>query len=566
MDYSKHSAVPVPSGKASGAWHPTATGVTSSQITGLAIPFTPTNESYGFDANGNRKDINGGSQSSTNSHNRLQTDGTYNYVYDNEGNVTIRTKISDNTVTEYAWDYRNRLNTVTDKTAAGGSTTKRIEYTYDVFDNRTAKRVDVDGNGSWDRYEVFSWADGQEVMRWVDSDGQAATEMLRLADRYLWSDAVDKLLSDEQYLNNTGMLISATSATAVAGNTLWALNDHQGSVRDLIDNNGIVRQHVVYDSFGNRLREVDYDTAGTAIASNNAAAIDTVFGYTGRDWDADIGMQYNRSRWYDPKTGRWLSQDPIGFAAGDANLYRYVGNRATNREDPSGKQDPKMPSDFPIDITDASRNDATDLLADLYLQGVSQKSRYEIFKYGCGALASYRFGNIVTNSEYRGFKLMFPSLPNNEGFTRDGKNWESRVSSENYWFPSYQSASEAADRLIKQGKQVRIMLYQSSMKPASRDEDYIGTFDLQYDPSKLPGSTNHSPGIYNFSTMHWDDTKCSFYFEYVNDSGGARITKSPGKMPEFMHGIRMYNYWAVVVITPEMKKNSIGLPKVPWKE
>ena len=34
--------------------------------------------------------------------------------------------------------------------------------------------------------------------------------------------------------------------------------------------------------------------------------------------------------------GRWLSQDPIGFAAGDANLYRYVGNGATNAVDPTG--------------------------------------------------------------------------------------------------------------------------------------------------------------------------------------------------------------------------------------
>ena len=41
-------------------------------------------------------------------------------------------------------------------------------------------------------------------------------------------------------------------------------------------------------------------------------------------------------RWYDAGVGRWLSQDPIGFAAGDANLYRYVGNGATNATDPSG--------------------------------------------------------------------------------------------------------------------------------------------------------------------------------------------------------------------------------------
>jgi len=39
---------------------------------------------------------------------------------------------------------------------------------------------------------------------------------------------------------------------------------------------------------------------------------------------------------YDPGIGRWLQQDPIGFRAGDANLYRYVGNKPTNMTDPSG--------------------------------------------------------------------------------------------------------------------------------------------------------------------------------------------------------------------------------------
>jgi hypothetical protein len=39
---------------------------------------------------------------------------------------------------------------------------------------------------------------------------------------------------------------------------------------------------------------------------------------------------------YDPTIGRWISQDPIGFAAGDANLYRYVGNRPASLLDPTG--------------------------------------------------------------------------------------------------------------------------------------------------------------------------------------------------------------------------------------
>jgi hypothetical protein len=39
---------------------------------------------------------------------------------------------------------------------------------------------------------------------------------------------------------------------------------------------------------------------------------------------------------YDPSVGQWLEEDPILFAAGDANLERYVGNDPTNATDPSG--------------------------------------------------------------------------------------------------------------------------------------------------------------------------------------------------------------------------------------
>ena len=37
----------------------------------------------------------------------------------------------------------------------------------------------------------------------------------------------------------------------------------------------------------------------------DAGAVDHVFGYTGREWDKDVGLQYNRARWYDPALGTW---------------------------------------------------------------------------------------------------------------------------------------------------------------------------------------------------------------------------------------------------------------------
>ena len=47
-------------------------------------------------------------------------------------------------------------------------------------------------------------------------------------------------------------------------------------------------------------------------------------------------MQWNINRWYDANVGRWISEDPIGFQAKDANLARYVGNSPEIYADPKG--------------------------------------------------------------------------------------------------------------------------------------------------------------------------------------------------------------------------------------
>ncbi|XZE42761.1 RHS repeat-associated core domain-containing protein [Pirellulaceae bacterium SH467] len=525
------------------------TAATTSAISGLSMPFSPTAESYNLDENGNRKSSGGASQSASGTHNRLQTDGTYNYTHDNEGNVTRRTKISDSTVTDYTWDYRNRLATVTDKVSASGATLKQVEYTYDAFDQRTAKRVDSDGNGTWDRYEVYTWADGQEVQRWVDTDGAGTGQKLRLANRYLWAESVDQLLSDEQYASGTGMEIDATTASGTAGTTLWALTDHLGSVRDLLDNNGVVREHNVFDSFGRLIREVDYNSSGTAISSTDAAAVDSIFGYTGRDWDSDIGMQYNRARWYDPQTGRWLSQDPIGFAAGDANLYRYVGNGPTNKTDPSGLQENEvpLPSDYPLDFEDKSVNETSALRNKLYWEGFSRASRNRVYEYGCGDLAAKRMGMLSPISDAYG-RLPFPGS--------DGI----------HFFTSSMYAFEAADRMVKDGKRVRIFVFQTNRKPLpydGLDEVHKGR-SLPFEDLLEINPHSIQTGNFNFATLHWDGKK--YYWEYVADGHTDKYRRvSCGNLPSYRQGYG-YNYFGVVEITEEMERKATGLPKVPWEK
>jgi RHS repeat-associated protein len=101
------------------------------------------------------------------------------------------------------------------------------------------------------------------------------------------------------------------------------LSGHQGSVRDVIDNSSAVLNHLVYNSFGQ-------------VTSKSDPTVDVRFGYTGRELDAETGLMYYRARYFDPAAGTFVSEDPLGFGAGDENLYRYVFNSPTNYVDPSG--------------------------------------------------------------------------------------------------------------------------------------------------------------------------------------------------------------------------------------
>jgi RHS repeat-associated protein len=89
------------------------------------------------------------------------------------------------------------------------------------------------------------------------------------------------------------------------------------------------------------------------------------FGFTGRFLDDETGLQNNLHRWYDASTGQWISEDPLGLAAGDANFYRYAGNDPVNFRDPTG-----LTPDFnPVDhLFDDAHVPLPDLMSNLEAQ------------------------------------------------------------------------------------------------------------------------------------------------------------------------------------------------------
>ena len=163
---------------------------------------------------------------------------------------------------------------------------------------RIKKVVDTDGDGPDPAVTTGFVYEGGHVVFQFDDTG--------MTNRYLYGPAVDQVLADER-----------------SSGVLWALADNQGSVRDLVDSSGTPVNHVKYSAFGEKISE-------TAPTTN------FLFGYTGAVFDVVTNLGYHRARYLDHATGRWINQDPIQFDAGDANLYRYVGNSPANATDPSG--------------------------------------------------------------------------------------------------------------------------------------------------------------------------------------------------------------------------------------
>jgi RHS repeat-associated protein len=99
--------------------------------------------------------------------------------------------------------------------------------------------------------------------------------------------------------------------------------DDASARQERFDPNEIALETNAYDGCGNPFNESEASSFGR-------------YKWIGRHFDAETGLQYDRTTYQDSGKGSWLSEDPLGFEAGDANLYRYSTNNPTTKVDPSG--------------------------------------------------------------------------------------------------------------------------------------------------------------------------------------------------------------------------------------
>jgi RHS repeat-associated protein len=186
--------------------------------------------------------------------------------------------------TSYAWDFENRLTSVT--LPAGGGT---VSFKYDPFGRRIYKSS---SNGT-----SINAYDGDNLVEETNSSGTAVA-------RYS-----DGLNIDEPLAMLRG---GATSFYHAAG---------LGSITSLSTTAGSIAQTYTFDSYGNQ--------------TGSSGSLTNSLRYTAREFDAETSLYYYRARYYDTNSGRFISEDPIAFQAG-SNFYTYVRNKPTIFSDPTG--------------------------------------------------------------------------------------------------------------------------------------------------------------------------------------------------------------------------------------
>jgi len=122
----------------------------------------------------------------------------------------------------------------------------------------------------------------------------------------------------------TGILTRSVVAQIPENKIYYYINDHLGTPQKMVDESGVVVWSVEYRPFG----EVNV----------TANVVGNGFRFPGQYYDQETGLHYNYHRYYNPKTGRYLTPDPVGFLGGDLNIFTYVLNNPSNYYDFFGLQ------------------------------------------------------------------------------------------------------------------------------------------------------------------------------------------------------------------------------------
>ncbi len=247
--------------------------------------------SYVYDAVGNRKqktstlpgypggllNYNPSAALRAGANDQLATD-----TYDSDGN-TIGSGANTG-VNGYVYDFENHL-----------IQQSGISIVYDGDGNRASKTV----GGATTTYlvDTRSPTGYAQVLQETFNGARGAT--YELSHTYVYG--LEQISERRYYFaNNQGNYANA-----------YYVHDGHGSVRALTDPTGTVTDTYDYDAFGNLIHS-------TGTTPNN-------YLYSGEQYDPDLNLYYNRARYLNTSTSRFLTADPSEGQSDDpASIHRYL--------------------------------------------------------------------------------------------------------------------------------------------------------------------------------------------------------------------------------------------------
>lgn len=219
--------------------------------------------------------------------------GSAGYRFDRAGNLVERS--DHERITRFTWDAENHLV----ESQTNGQTTT---YGYDPLGRRIFKR-NSDG-----KHTLFFW-DGDALMGEVSQAG----------DEVPGEDAVDtKHAADNAEQRREYVYYPLTFVPL-------ALIDSDSGGRYYYYHNELNGSPIrLTDDAGNIVWAARYDTMG-AVHLLEADQVENNLRMQGQYLDTETGLCYNRFRYYNSEISAFISQDPLGLAAGE-NVYAYAPN------------------------------------------------------------------------------------------------------------------------------------------------------------------------------------------------------------------------------------------------
>ena len=232
------------------------------------------------------------------------TAGGQNVATDVKGNITTLPvnlrPAGATTALNLTWDSDNKLRSA-DIDANG---TADVTFQYDAL----GRRVPRSGTGGSEVYVQME----QQTIADYPVGGAATTPTFR----YVYASYIDE------------PVVRKTAGTG--GTLVYFHRNQQYSITAVTTSAGVIAERYAYTAYG---QPTVLDASASVLSSS---AINNRYTYTGREWDATLGLHHFRARWMSPSAGRFLNRDPIGWRAGQFSIYAYLNDRPVSGLDPSG--------------------------------------------------------------------------------------------------------------------------------------------------------------------------------------------------------------------------------------